>query len=128
MVIEEELESEEDLTISQRSPLNQPEQQQPAVKVEVSQSVTVTETVIIERAPYPLSFLCPITSELMKDPVIVIESRMVYERAAIESWFSKSSTDPMTNTELTSKAFIPVLAFKEAIEEWRVMHNYRDDA
>jgi hypothetical protein len=76
--------------------------------------------------PYPLSFACPITNELMSEPVIVIESRMVYERVAIESWFSKSSTDPMTNVALVSKVFIPVLAFKEAIEEWKEMHNYRD--
>lgn len=60
----------------------------------------------------------------MRDPVIVIESGMVYERESIETWFRNHSTDPKSNCDLKSKQLIPVLAFKEAIEEWKEIMNY----
>jgi hypothetical protein len=57
------------------------------------------------------------------DPVIVIESGMVYERVSIESWFKTHDTDPMTNCVLKSKALLGVLAFKQSIEEWKEINN-----
>lgn len=71
----------------------------------------------------PNSFICPITQEIMVDPVIVIESGMVYERAAIEAWFQQHDTDPMTNCALKSKAVLGILAFKQSIEEWKEINN-----
>jgi hypothetical protein len=77
-----------------------------------------------QSARLPNSFLCPISQEIMKDPVLVIESKQVYERKFIEEWFKDHSTDPLTNCALKSKELIPVLAFQQAIDEWKEMNNY----
>lgn len=50
----------------------------------------------------PPDFICPITHDLMVDPVIC-EDGFSYERSAITEWFSKDKvTSPMTNSVLTS--------------------------
>ncbi|XP_069690703.1 WD repeat, SAM and U-box domain-containing protein 1-like [Periplaneta americana] len=49
----------------------------------------------------PHEFLCPITHEIMHDPVICSDG-FTYERAAINEWFlSGKFTSPMTNAQLT---------------------------
>jgi hypothetical protein len=48
------------------------------------------------------ALLCPISMELMMDPVMVIASGHTYERAAIEEWFMAHNTDPVTNETVAS--------------------------
>jgi hypothetical protein len=51
----------------------------------------------INEQDVPMDFVCPITSEIMTDPVLC-EDGFSYERSAIETWFSKDKrTSPMTN-------------------------------
>merc|ERR1712045_349656 len=52
------------------------------------------------------SFLCPITRELMTDPVICCDGH-TYERAAIEQWLRGNSRSPKTNQPLQSREVIP---------------------
>lgn len=48
----------------------------------------------------PEAFLCPITLEVMEDPVLTVEGH-AYERKAIEEWFSKGyMTNPCSNQPL----------------------------
>lgn len=50
----------------------------------------------------PEDFICPITHEVMSDPVMC-EDGFSYERSAILEWFAKDkNTSPMTNSVLTS--------------------------
>lgn len=50
----------------------------------------------------PEDFICPITHEIMTDPVMC-EDGFTYERSAIIEWFAKDkNTSPMTNSVLTS--------------------------
>jgi hypothetical protein len=49
---------------------------------------------------------CPITLEVYSDPVIICTGR-VYERKAIEDWFSRSRTDPITGEVLASLTIMP---------------------
>ncbi len=42
-------------------------------------------------------FICPITKEIMIDPVIALDG-YTYERSAIWEWLEQHSTSPMTNT------------------------------
>jgi hypothetical protein len=65
------------------------------------------------------SFLCPIRREVFQDPVIVVETATTYDRAAIQEWFQRNSTDPMSNLVLTSTRTIPNIALRNSIEEWR---------
>merc|ERR1712183_490655 len=46
-------------------------------------------------------YYCPITSDLMKYPVIDIEGN-TYERIAIETWLKNNNTSPITRSELPS--------------------------
>ncbi|XP_071000235.1 WD repeat, SAM and U-box domain-containing protein 1-like isoform X2 [Oncorhynchus clarkii lewisi] len=66
----------------------------------------------------PDEFLCPITREVMKDPVIAADGYS-YEREAIESWISaKNRSSPMTNLPLPTTLVMPNRSLKTAIGRW----------
>uniref|UniRef100_A0A672I7W9 WD repeat, SAM and U-box domain-containing protein 1 n=1 Tax=Salarias fasciatus TaxID=181472 RepID=A0A672I7W9_SALFA len=67
----------------------------------------------------PDEFLCPITRELMKDPVIAADGYS-YERQSIESWIrGKNKSSPMTNLPLQTSLLTPNRSLKAAITRWR---------
>jgi hypothetical protein len=66
-------------------------------------------------------FLCPITREVLQDPVITCDG-ITYERKAIEEWFSCGNgetvvTSPMTGMPLPVMTLIPNVALKKVLEE-----------
>ncbi|KAF3454256.1 hypothetical protein FNV43_RR04703 [Rhamnella rubrinervis] len=69
------------------------------------------------------NFLCPLTKDVMKDPV-VLESSQTYERSAIEYWFEQCLEDgrdptcPATGQLLESLELKPNIGLAGAIEEW----------
>ncbi|KAM3861957.1 WD repeat, SAM and U-box domain-containing protein 1-like [Diretmus argenteus] len=66
----------------------------------------------------PDEFLCPITRDLMKDPVIAADGYS-YEREAIESWIrAKNKSSPMTNLPLQTTLVTPNRSLKMAIARW----------
>nr|XP_040058505.1 WD repeat, SAM and U-box domain-containing protein 1-like isoform X5 [Gasterosteus aculeatus aculeatus] len=66
----------------------------------------------------PDEFLCPITRELMKDPVIAADGYS-YERESIQSWIKgKNQTSPMTNLVLQTTLLTPNRSLKMAITRW----------
>ncbi|CAN8238366.1 unnamed protein product [Cochlearia groenlandica] len=68
----------------------------------------------------PSQFQCPISYDLMKDPVI-IASGITYDRENIEKWFeSGNQTCPMTNTVLTTLEQIPNHTIRRMIQGWCV--------
>ncbi|GLC75320.1 hypothetical protein PLESTF_001623600 [Pleodorina starrii] len=67
--------------------------------------------------PLPQSYVCPLTLQLFRDPVITAAGH-TYERSAVETWLQHNSTDPKTRTRLLSKILIPNWTVKGAIEEW----------
>ncbi|KAM6348903.1 WD repeat, SAM and U-box domain-containing protein 1 isoform 2-T5 [Alca torda] len=75
----------------------------------------------------PDEFLCPITRELMKDPVIAADGYS-YEKDAIENWISnKRRSSPMTNLPLPSLVLTPNRTLKMAISRWletQQKHSY----
>ncbi|XP_036599118.1 WD repeat, SAM and U-box domain-containing protein 1 isoform X1 [Trichosurus vulpecula] len=71
----------------------------------------------------PDEFLCPITRELMKEPVIASDGYS-YEKEAIENWISKKKrTSPMTNLVLPSLVLTPNRTLKMAIDRWLETHQ-----
>ena len=67
--------------------------------------------------PTPAEYLCPITQEVMHDPVSTADGH-TYERTAIERWLSRGKrTSPLTGAVLTSAAVIPNHALRKLIEE-----------
>lgn len=66
----------------------------------------------------PEDFVCPITHEILQDPVL-IEDGFTYERSAILEWFSKEKiTSPMTNAVLTSTEVYSNDKLKREIENY----------
>lgn len=65
------------------------------------------------------SFLCPITQEVMRDPVVAADGHS-YERTAITHWLHglRRLTSPVTNLSLPSLALLPNYALKQAIDEY----------
>ncbi|XP_057435698.1 U-box domain-containing protein 15 [Lotus japonicus] len=73
----------------------------------------------------PHEFLCPITLEIMTDPVIVA-SGQTYERESIEKWFESShNTCPKTRQPLAHLQLAPNCALKNLIEEWCESNNFK---
>jgi hypothetical protein len=63
-------------------------------------------------------FICPLSREIMKDPVILVESGQTYERWWIVEWLKDNNTDPLSNSNITSKALTPNVALKSLIQVW----------
>ncbi|XP_064471946.1 WD repeat, SAM and U-box domain-containing protein 1-like [Ornithodoros turicata] len=66
----------------------------------------------------PEEFYCPITQELMKDPVVAADG-YTYERTAIMQWLeSGKDTSPMTNETLEHTVVIPNRTFYLLIRKY----------
>ena len=57
-------------------------------------------------AEVPDEYICPITAEIMTDPVTTLDG-FTYERAAITEWLRTKDTSPKTGATLESKVLIP---------------------
>uniref|UniRef100_A0A6A7FQW5 WD repeat, SAM and U-box domain-containing protein 1 n=1 Tax=Hirondellea gigas TaxID=1518452 RepID=A0A6A7FQW5_9CRUS len=67
----------------------------------------------------PSEFLCPITQELIVDPVICADG-FTYERLAMEAWLSsKKRTSPMTNELLAHTILTPNRTLRTLIQRYR---------
>eukprot|EP00961_Rhodomonas_salina_P164528 2216687-Rhodomonas_salina.1 len=62
------------------------------------------------------AFVCPITQEKMRDPVIAADG-FTYERSAIETWFASCRRSPSTNNDLPNTKLIPNRILKQIIED-----------
>ncbi|XP_073008699.1 U-box domain-containing protein 12 [Typha latifolia] len=74
---------------------------------------------IKHRSPViPDDFRCPISLELMKDPVIV-STGQTYERSCIQKWLdSGHKTCPKTQQNLSHTALTPNFVLKSLIAQW----------
>ena len=67
----------------------------------------------------PEDFLCPITQQMMENPVVVADGHS-YEREFIDQWFKRGNrTSPLTNQPLDNFTLTPNLALKKAIIDFR---------
>jgi hypothetical protein len=65
----------------------------------------------------PDEFICPITNELMEEPVVAADGH-TYEKSAILEWFEKKLTSPKTNEPLPTKMIFANLSVRTAILEY----------
>lgn len=71
----------------------------------------------------PHYFRCPISLELMRDPVAVCTGQ-TYDRLSIESWVATgNSTCPVTRVQLTDFALIPNHTLRRLIQDWCVANR-----
>ncbi|KAH7444405.1 hypothetical protein KP509_02G076900 [Ceratopteris richardii] len=73
--------------------------------------------------PVPADFCCPLSLELMSDPVIVA-SGQTYERGHIQKWLDDGNTTcPKTRQILSHKNLIPNYTVKALIANWCEVNN-----
>ena len=69
----------------------------------------------------PCRYICPITAGLMEQPVCASDG-YVYEKSAIERWFQRHNTSPMTNRTLADLNLQPCHPLRSAVQSWRQHH------
>ena len=62
------------------------------------------------------SLICPITQELMTDPVFTMDGQ-TYERTAIEAWLKTHDTAPATGKRLPSKKLVDNVSARGMVRE-----------
>ena len=65
----------------------------------------------------PARFFCPITTELMVDPVMDCHGHN-FERASILDWLGRSNVCPLSREVIVKELLFPNLALREEISEW----------
>eukprot|EP00298_Acanthocystis_sp_HF-20_P007573 c17138_g1_i1.p1 GENE.c17138_g1_i1~~c17138_g1_i1.p1 ORF type:complete len:616 (-),score=143.08 c17138_g1_i1:16-1863(-) len=88
---------------------------------ELSKSLTIFYTLSINNLDFgliPKEFICPITGNIMDDPVLGSDG-FIYERVAIEKWFQQSDKSPMTNKIVHDKSLIPSSDILHSISNWK---------
>ncbi|CAN1126427.1 U-box domain-containing protein 10 [Linum perenne] len=74
----------------------------------------------------PDDFLCPISLELMRDPVIVATGQ-TYERSFIQRWIDAGNmTCPKTQQKLQHSTLTPNYVLRSLIAQWCMKHNTED--
>ena len=64
---------------------------------------------------------CPITMELMRDPVFTCDGH-TFERSAIERWLRKHGTSPLTGEPLPTKALTPNNMARSMVRQYVAAH------
>ena len=63
--------------------------------------------------------VCPITRQLFKDPVLLVEDGHTYERSAVTAWLERNDTSPMTGAPLARKTLAPNFAVRQMADAAR---------
>ncbi|KAL5209019.1 hypothetical protein ABZP36_004642 [Zizania latifolia] len=77
------------------------------------------------------AFVCPLTKQVMRDPV-TIETGQTFERDAILKWFrecrdnGRRPTCPLTQRELHTTEATPSVALRSVIQEWRARNEEKE--
>ncbi|CAN8316558.1 unnamed protein product [Cochlearia groenlandica] len=76
-----------------------------------------------EEIEIPPFFLCPISLEIMKDPVIV-STGITYDRDTIEKWLftGKKNTCPVTKQDITNAELTPNHTLRRLIQSWCTLY------
>ena len=71
----------------------------------------------------PREYICPITAEILTDPVIGTDGH-TYERAAITEWLTtRQQHSPMTRVPMNVEDLKPNFALRASIERWLSTHT-----
>ena len=87
-----------------------------------SRSSSVQCSPYSHRPLFSISTKCPITCDMMDDPVICADGH-TYDRHAIERWLSQHGTSPKTNARLPSREVISNHNLRSLIEQFRAKHG-----
>lgn len=86
--------------------------------------ISITRKLKRRDSDIPDELICPITRELMKDPVKLNDDH-TYERSAIEHWlFSGRHTSPLTNLPVSNPILIPDFLAKRKIRSYKEENSF----
>lgn len=71
----------------------------------------------------PSDYLCPISQQLMVQPVLLVETGHSFEAAHIARWLDTHDTCPISRTPLHSKQVVVNFNLKKAIADWADTHG-----
>jgi hypothetical protein len=74
-----------------------------------------------EEVPIPTEYICPITSDIMDDPVFTADGH-TYERTAIALWLTKEDTSPLTGATLKTTELISNFTVRSLIRAFKEKH------
>ncbi|KAK7290200.1 hypothetical protein RIF29_04446 [Crotalaria pallida] len=78
---------------------------------------------VVEELVIPNHFWCPISLDMMKDPV-TLSTGITYDRESIEKWFENGNyTCPVTNQIVTNFDLVPNHTLRIMIQEWCVQNQ-----
>ncbi|GMH36005.1 hypothetical protein BSKO_03873 [Bryopsis sp. KO-2023] len=66
----------------------------------------------------PDRFICPITQDVMEDPVVASDG-FTYERIAIQRWMTKTATSPMTRQRLQHRHLYTNMLLRSEMSDWK---------
>ncbi|GMH37245.1 hypothetical protein BSKO_05118 [Bryopsis sp. KO-2023] len=77
----------------------------------------------------PPEFYCPLSLCIMKEPVVLFETAVTYEKSSIEKWLKGygDGTCPVSQTKLSSRSFVENKALKSVIDDWMRNHGDSED-
>ena len=71
----------------------------------------------------PDVLICPITRNMFRDPVVLVDSGHTYERSAIVSHFRCNGTkDPLTGLALRSARVMTIWTVRQIVQDWLDKH------
>ena len=82
----------------------------------IARQPSLSQATEIRRVAEASGLCCPITKDLMSDPVVLISDGYTYERAAITRWLERNETSPVTEAPLQHKDMVPNLTMRSAIQ------------
>jgi hypothetical protein len=100
-------------TANPATPLHVPKQE----RVQAERAALVKTSFQAPQPNVPDEYLCPITCEVMRDPVIAQDAH-TYERDAISTWLASNGTSPVTRAAISSE-LLPVRSLQAAIQRWQ---------
>ncbi|KAE8719348.1 U-box domain-containing protein 26 [Hibiscus syriacus] len=84
---------------------------------------TAVEPLDLVGLQIPYHFRCPISLELMRDPITLCTGQ-TYDRSSIESWVATGNTTcPVTRVPITDFTFIPNHTLRRLIQDWCVANQ-----
>lgn len=85
-------------------------------KLDLSENETRELNQKIEK--YAENVICPISQEIMKDPVILVADGHTYDRPFISEWLRLHNTSPMTGLRVGTKELVPNIALRNVIVDF----------
>ena len=72
----------------------------------------------------PREYICPISLELMRDPVLLVETGQVYDRSSIEGWFKAGkSSCPVSGAKVKQMRLSSIFPLRSAIQTYAKEHQ-----